>query len=59
MAMFYKIFVIGSLGLYAASGYFGWELGSSPKRELPTSVRQSPGGYRSFHFWHTGIHGGK
>jgi hypothetical protein len=25
----------------------------------PASVRTSPGGYRSYHFWHTGFHGGK
>jgi hypothetical protein len=25
----------------------------------PVSVRSSPGGYRSYHFWHTGFHGGK
>jgi hypothetical protein len=26
---------------------------------VPASVRSSPGGYRSYHFWHTGFHGGK
>lgn len=26
---------------------------------IPASVRSSPGGYRSFHFWHSGFHGGK
>jgi len=26
---------------------------------LPADVRNSPGGYRSFHFWHSGYHGGK
>ena len=26
---------------------------------IPQSVRSSPGGYRSYHFWHTGYHGGK
>ena len=26
---------------------------------IPASVRSSPGGYRSYHFWHTGFHGGK
>ena len=26
---------------------------------VPASVRSSPGGYRSFHFWHSGFHGGK
>jgi hypothetical protein len=27
--------------------------------KLPQSVRQSPGGYRSFTFWHSGYQGGK
>lgn len=26
---------------------------------VPASVRSSPGGYRSYHFWHSGFHGGK
>ncbi len=26
---------------------------------VPASVRSSPGGYRSYHFWHLGFHGGK
>ena len=25
----------------------------------PPSVRSSPGGYRSYHFWHSGFQGGK
>jgi hypothetical protein len=43
--------------LWAALGGREWR---TPERsELPASVRSSPGGYRSFHFWHTGYHGGK
>lgn len=36
-------------------------LGLSPgeRGQVPMSVRQSPGGYRSYHFWHRGLHGGK
>ncbi|HEX4385113.1 MAG TPA: hypothetical protein VH083_19275 [Myxococcales bacterium] len=26
---------------------------------IPASVRSSPGGYRSYHFWHAGFQGGK
>jgi len=59
MALFYKLFVIAALGGYAATGLMGWDLGSSEKRPAPTGVRQAPGGNRSFHFWHTGFHGGK
>jgi len=35
------------------------EFGSPAREEVPASVRASPGGYRSFHFWHSGYHGGK
>ncbi len=35
------------------------EFGSPEREEVPASVRASPGGYRSFHFWHSGYHGGK
>lgn len=36
-------------------------LGFAPgeRVQVPGSVRQSPGGYRSYHFWHSGLHGGK
>jgi hypothetical protein len=27
--------------------------------QIPASVRSSPGGYRSYHFWHSGFQGGK
>ena len=59
MKLFYKLVVVATLCLYGAAGLLGWDFDSSEKRPLPTSVRQSPGGYRSFHFWHTGFHGGK
>ena len=59
MVTFYKLIAGGALGLYLASGALGWELGSPERQHIPPSARTSPGGYRSFHFWHTGIHGGK
>lgn len=59
MVTFYKLFAVSVLALYALAGWRGWELGSGERSEIPPSVRQSPGGYRSFHFWHTGFHGGK
>jgi hypothetical protein len=43
--------------LFAALG--GWEWNTPAREHVPASVRSSPGGYRSFHFWHTGYHGGK
>ena len=32
---------------------------SSEHVSIPASVRSSPGGYRSYHFWHSGFQGGK
>ena len=36
---------------------FGWEISGGSRRQLPPDARQN--GYRSFHFWHYGLHGGK
>ncbi len=47
------------VGGYAAAASTGWEPASPARDEVPASVRSSPGGYRSFHFWHSGYHGGK
>jgi hypothetical protein len=60
--MLTKIYIV--LGSLLIAGYLGitlsgWEWGSEDRQVLPASVRQSPGGYRSFHFWHSGVHGGK
>jgi hypothetical protein len=53
--------VIGALGVvgYAGMAYSDYEPGAPAREEIPASVRSSPGGYRSFHFWHSGYHGGK
>lgn len=48
-----------SLTLYLAAGVFGWDFKSSTRDRVPGSVRNSPGGYRAYHFWHGGYHGGK
>ena len=44
---------------YAALAFTDFEPGSPSREEIPASVRSSNGGYRSFHFWHSGYHGGK
>jgi hypothetical protein len=53
--------VIGTLifGGYSALAFSGHEPGSPERDEIPASVRSSPGGYRTYHFWHSGYHGGK
>jgi hypothetical protein len=59
-----RAIVLGAFGAlviagYAAVAYTDFEPGSPERDEIPASVRSSPGGYRSFHFWHSGYHGGK
>jgi hypothetical protein len=49
----------GVLLLYGFAAWSGWELSTSPRQVLPADVRNAPGGYRSFHFWHSGYRGGK
>jgi hypothetical protein len=50
------IFIIALYGLVA---FTGREFGDSQRQIIPADVRNSPGGYRSFHFWHAGYRGGK
>ncbi|HVR19285.1 MAG TPA: hypothetical protein VMS65_06310 [Polyangiaceae bacterium] len=48
-----------SLGLVGARAT-GFTFDDSTENDtVPASVRASPGGYRSFHFWHSGYQGGK
>jgi hypothetical protein len=47
------------VGGYAAMAFTQTELGEPEHESIPASVRSSPGGYRSYHFWHSGYHGGK
>lgn len=44
---------------YGAVAYSEHEFAEPAHDVLPATVRASPGGYRSFHFWHSGYHGGK
>ncbi|WP_394838371.1 hypothetical protein LVJ94_15835 [Pendulispora rubella] len=37
----------------------GYEFSSHQKTQIAPNVRQSPGGYRSWSFWHSGSGGGK
>jgi len=53
----YTVFGSGVLILYTVSALLGWEIGGFSRHQLPPDARQN--GYRSFHFWHYGLHGGK
>ena len=56
----YAVIAAAVIGAWVYAGMTGMVLGSSSDHDdLPASVRASPGGYRSFHFWHSGYQGGK
>ena len=44
---------------YLAAAVTGKEIFGTPRRYVPDNVRQTNGGYRSFHYWHSGYRGGK
>jgi hypothetical protein len=48
-----------TLLFYAYCGIRGYEVGTAERQYVPADVRNAAGGYRSFHFWHTGYQGGK
>ena len=55
----YLIIGIVIIALYGLVALGGMEFGDPQREVVPADVRQSPGGYRSFHFWHFGYRGGK
>ena len=60
--MLHKFYVASAGGLVAwwlVAALGGWEWATPARGQVPASVRSSPGGYRSFHFWHSGYRGGK
>ncbi len=59
MAMLYRLWVVAVIALFSMSAFTGFVFGGGAKEKIDPSVRSSPGGYRSFHFWHSGFSGGK
>lgn len=55
-AIGFSVLVVGG---YTALAITQRELRKQQHDEIPASVRASPGGYRSYSFWHMGYHGGK
>jgi hypothetical protein len=55
----YAVIASGLLLIYSTATLSGWEFAATKRQTIPASVRNSPGGYRSYHFWHSGYHGGK
>ena len=54
MTRLFAAYALGILGLYGVASWRGWGLGSSKRGFVPASVRQSPGGYRSYTYWRGG-----
>ena len=59
MAWFYRVWVVAALFLFAWGSVSGARLLTPGRQRIDPSVRSSPGGYRSYHFWHSGFSGGK
>ncbi len=59
MAIVLAVFGVLAVGGYGWTAITDYEPGSPDRDEIPASVRSSPGGYRTYHFWHSGYHGGK
>lgn len=59
--MAYVTGVVGAavLVLWGLAAFAGYGSTTTPNNQVPQSVRSSPGGYRSWSFWHAGTHGGK
>jgi hypothetical protein len=61
VAIVYGVLALGLTGWYVVDGLAGRDLigAHGDVDQIPASVRSSPGGYRSFAFWHSGYEGGK
>lgn len=59
LARFWGVVVVAAVGAYVAAAVMGWDFRTTERDTIPPTARSSPGGYRSFHFWHSGYHGGK
>ncbi len=54
MKLLYLLFGIATLALYGTASWRGWELFAAKRGFVPQSVRQSPGGYRTYNYWRGG-----
>ena len=59
MRWVYRLWVLATLGFFVWGSLTGRRMYTAPHERIDPSVRSSPGGYRSYHFWHSGFSGGK
>lgn len=54
MGRLFSAYALGVMGIWGAASWSGWEFGSSRRGFIPQTVRQAPGGYRSYTYWRGG-----
>jgi hypothetical protein len=59
LAKVYGVIAAALVAWWLAAAFGGWELGGAARDRVPDEVRAQEGGYRTFHYWHGGYHGGK
>ncbi len=59
LAKTYRVVAVAGVMIYAIAGFIGYRRTGEEREKIDPSVRSSPGGYRSYHFWHSGHSGGK
>jgi hypothetical protein len=59
LVLAYGAYGVVLLLAYLVAGFAGYSYESQERDSVPSSVRQAPGGYRSYHLWHSGYQGGK
>lgn len=59
MGTFVTLICLVIVGGYGVLAYTQRELGNEEHDAIPSSMRSTPGGYRSYSYWHSGYHGGK
>ena len=59
MVWFYRAWVVAALCLFVWGSVSGRRILGPAQQRIDPSIRSSPGGYRSYHFWHSGFSGGK
>lgn len=59
LVKFHALVGAGIVGFYLWSALSGWEPARAARGFVPSSVRSSPGGFRSYHYIHSGFRGGK
>ena len=55
----YGAYGLAVLLAYLFATFTGYSYEPEERDSVPLSVRQAPGGYRSYHLWHSGYQGGK